>query len=114
MGTPKLVTRESLIKMLQHPNPKYVEAVIGRALVVLYERQSREEQQSHMTSEHNGVGFTQADARTGTRSAEIYLKTGKLLPWVVEAWTKPNVNGVPRIVKYWKQLNEAAVEKASQ
>jgi hypothetical protein len=31
--------------------------------------------------------------------------------WQIEKWLKPNKNGIPRICKYHRQLNEAAEEK---
>lgn len=112
--TAKLVTRESMIAMLHNPNAEYVQTVIGRALVALRERQTSAEQQMKTTNVDNNIGFTQADALRGTRSAEIYLRTGKLLPWVIEYWSKPNARGIPRLAKYWKQLNEAAMAKQNK
>jgi hypothetical protein len=36
-----------------------------------------------------------------------------LHPWQVEQWLKTDVRGTPRIVKYWKQLDEAAKQKVA-
>jgi len=102
------VTRESITEMLNNPNPKYVEAVIGRALVALLKNQTADEQASAETKEDNGVGFTGADAFGGTLTAKYYIKHKRLLNWQVEKWLKLGGNGYPRLAKYHKQLNAAA------
>ena len=38
----------------------------------------------------------------------------KMQDWQIERWLKPNARGQMRIVKYWKQLDEAAQERAAQ
>lgn len=87
--------------------------VIGRALVVLFEHQTTSEKASNSTKITNNVGFTQADARSGTITAKYYLKHKTLLAWQMDRWMKPARNGTPRIVKYWRQLNAAAAAKAA-
>ena len=109
----QIVTRDSLIAMLKNSNRAYVEAVIGRALVGIYDRQTDSEKVTNDTHNLNYVGFTGADAHSGCLTAKYYLKHKRLLDWQIEMWTKPNKNGVPRIAKYWKQLNEIAMEKAA-
>lgn len=84
-----------------------LEAFIGRALVVLMNRQTRDEKVETQTKHHNKVGFTSGDGKGGTLTAFYYLKHKKLEPWMVEKWTRPN-----RLAKYHRQLNEAAEEKA--
>mgnify|MGYP000143741699 CR=1 FL=1 len=106
-----IVTKESLIKMLSNSNVQYVDAVIGRALVGLLQRQTKAEQFSNETAENNGVGFTGADGHSGALTAKSFMKNGKLMDWQREMWLKPNKNGLPRIAKYHKQLNEIAMEK---
>ena len=109
----KLVTRDTIRTMLRNPNPRYVEVVIGRALVALMQRQTREEQNANDTREHNGVGFTGADARSGTITAKTFIRDNKLLDWQIGSWKKIAKSGYPRLAKYHKQLNEIALEKQS-
>jgi hypothetical protein len=86
---------------------------IGRALVVLNERQTIDEQSTEATRHHNGIGFTGCDARMGTSMAKFFSRNGYLTPKQVAYWRKPNVRGVPRIAKYAGQLLEIANEKAA-
>ena len=102
------VTRASLQAMLDNPNDKYVVQVIGRALVVLFKNQTRDEQAMNSTNKDNGIGFTGADAKSGSITAKYFIKHNTLLDWQVERWTKRASNGYARLAKYHKQLNEAA------
>lgn len=102
------VTRESITAMLNNPNPKYVEAVIGRALVALLNNQTADEQAMATTNEDNGIGFTGGDAYGGTLTAKYYIKHKSLLDWQVEKWLKVGANGFPRLAKYHAQLNAVA------
>ena len=114
MGKVKqIVTRDTIATMLRNPNRKYVETVVGRALVALLQRQTRSEQNANDTQEHNGVGFSGCDGRSGTLTAKSFVKNGGLLDWQIKRWTKPAKNGYPRLPKYAKQLNEIALEKAA-
>ena len=112
MKTKKLVTAESLQKLLDSDNQTLVTQAVGRALVVLMHRQTATEKQSNTTGVDNGVGFTGSDAFSGTVSAKSFLKHKTLQDWQVAKWTKKNAKGVARLTKYWRQLNEAAVAKA--
>jgi hypothetical protein len=85
---------------------------IGRALVAIFNFQTEDEKRASDTNELNGIGFTGADGHSGCISAKYYLKHKRLEQWQVERWLKTNKNGVRRISKYWKQLNEAATIKA--
>lgn len=105
------ITKESLIKMLKDERPGFREAVIGRALVAIFKFQTESEQAVNETRLNNMVGFTGADAYSGSLTAKYYLKHKSLLPWQVDLWMKPNVRGVPRIAKYWKQLDRVSKEK---
>lgn len=109
-----LVTRESLTELLSSNNPAKVQAVIGRALVVLLNNQTRDEQVMNTTNEDNGIGFTGADARAGSITAKFYIKNKRLEDWMVDNWTRGNINGVARLAKYHKQLNAAAEAKAAK
>ena len=85
---------------------------VARAVFVLNERQTADEQNSEATKYHNGVGFTGADARMGTSMAKFYSRTGYLTAKQIAYWRKPNKNGVMRIAKYAGQLLEIAETKA--
>lgn len=107
----QIVTRDTIARMLDNPNRKYVEAVIGRALLALLDRQTADEKIANDTRVWNAVGFSGADARSGSLTAKFYAKHGCLLDWQVNKWTKKGRNGYPRLCKYHKQLNEIALEK---
>ncbi len=100
--------KADIIKLLQ-TNDK----AIARALVVLNERQTADEQRSEDTKYHNGIGFTGADAKMGTSMAKFYEARGYLSPKQLAYWKKPNVKGVWRICKYAGQLLEIAEAKAA-
>lgn len=108
-----IVTRDTLQSMLNRADQDYVTKVVGRALVALMQRQTDEERSSNDTVEHNGVGFTGADARAGTLTAKSYLKNKTLADWQVAQWTKPTKSGYSRLTKYAKQLNEIALARQS-
>lgn len=102
------VTRDSLQSMLSNPNPAYVQAVIGRALVVLLNNQTSDEQANNATTKQNGIGFTGADAYSGSLTAKYYIKHKRLLDWMVDKWTKQNGKGYCRLAKYHAQLDAAS------
>lgn len=114
-----IVTKASLQALLDDPARRA--EVIGRALVVLFERQLDDEKQTNTTRTTNNVGFAQSDAKAGCIAAKTYLKraaarrrgedVAEVLPaFVVETWMAPQ-RGQPRIMKYTRQLNEAAMRK---
>lgn len=111
MAKQAIVTKDSLQQMLNNPNPAYVIAVIGRALVVLFNNQTRDEQSLNQTTNDNGIGFCGADARSGSITAKYFIKHKTLLPWQVELWTKVGSTGYSRLCKYHAQLNAAAAER---
>ena len=104
-----IVTRESLRTMLLTPNRAYVEKVVGRALVVLFRNQTATEQHANTTNNDNGVGFTGADARSGSLTAKYYMKHQHLTDWQLDRWIKAEASGFPKLCKYWRQLNEVAL-----
>jgi len=106
MSDRSIVTPESLNKLLADERLRL--HVVGRALVRILDRQTESEKVQATTKEWNGIGFTKADAKQGTITAKYYMKHKTLSQWQVDLWTRPNVNNVPRIVKYWRQLNEEA------
>ena len=106
----KIVTKAWICNFIQNQPRERVEVMVGRALVVLFKRQTQEEKYSNHTQERNNMGFNQADARAGTLTAKSYLKNGRLADWQLRQWT---ANGGKRIAKYHRQLNEEAVAKAT-
>jgi hypothetical protein len=109
-----LVTRDTLAQMLRNENRAYVEKVVGRALVALLQRQTKDEQATNDTRVWNSVGFSGADAKSGTLTAKSFLKRNALEDWQIQKWTKPSKNGYPRLCKYAAQLNDIAQSKAAQ
>jgi len=107
----KIVTKDSLQSMLDNPNPKYVERVVGKALYRILENQTSDEQRSNETRVHNGIGFTGADAKSGSLTAKFWKKNGYLAAWQLEKWTKKNDQGYSRLTKYHRQLNEVAIRR---
>lgn len=105
------VTRDTLNTMLSNHNPRYVSEVVGRALVVLFNNQTQSEKCANSTTDENGIGFTGADARTGSLTAKYFIKHHTLLPWQIEAWTKVGSTGYPRLCKYHRQLDVAAAHR---
>lgn len=108
-----IVTKESLHQMLIQAEPAKRAQIIGRALVVLLNRQTNAEQQANVTETHNNIGFTGADARSGSLTAKSFLKNGTLQEWQIEQWMRVGKSGFPRLCKYHGQLNEAAAAKAA-
>lgn len=103
-----IVTKSTITNLLNSDNPAKVEAVIGRALVVLLNNQTADEQRETQTKYNNGMGFAGADARSGTMTAKYWMKHKRLEDWMVEKWTRnPN-----RLSKYWRQLDASAQVKA--
>ncbi len=87
---------------------------VGRALIVLNERQTSSEQNCQTTISNNGVGFRPCDARMGTSMAQFYAKYNRLSERQLAYWRKPQAKGV-RIAMYWRQLIEIAeAKKAAQ
>lgn len=116
-----IVTKASLQALLDDPAKRA--DVIGRALVVLFERQLDDEKAANATRTTNNQGFAQSDAKAGCIAAKTYLKRAamrrrgelpegqEVLPeFVIQTWMAPQ-RGAPRISKYTRQLNEAAMKK---
>lgn len=86
---------------------------IARALLVLNARQTDDEQVTEDTRHRNGQGFRPCHARMGTSMAKFYSQRGYLSPKQIEYWRKRDKAGNMRIGIYWKQLIEAAQNKAT-
>ena len=110
MADKHIITRDKFIELLNGPHQIHV---IGRALVHLFNRQTDVEQRANNTRDWNEMGFTGVDGRSGCITAKYYLKHRTLLDWQIERWMKPNKHGIPRIAKYWKQIDEEARKKAN-
>lgn len=74
----KVWTRDEINALLHHSN-----AAVERAMVVLFERQTTDEQRSEDTKHLNSIGFSAAHARTGSYMAKWVLSgkhlTGRFL-----------------------------------
>lgn len=112
MSKNAIVTKASMIQMLADANEAKTIQIIGRALWAIFEFQTRDEQTTNSTRLWNDVGFSSADARSGSLTAKYWKKHGTLLDWQVGRWTR-NFRGAPRITKYHRQLNEIALAKAA-
>lgn len=102
-----MVTKEQIVSLL-----KTKDKAIARALVVLNDRQTADEQDSQATRIDNGRGFKPCHARMGTSMAQFYQRFGYLSPKQIAYWRKTDAKGTMRIACYWKQLMEVAAEKA--
>lgn len=106
-----VVTKDTLQQMLNNPNPKYVERVVGRALWAIFQNQTKDERDQNETRVHNGIGFTGSDARGGSLTAKSWKHNGYLAAWQIERWTKKNDKGFSRLTKYHRQLNDIATKR---
>jgi len=104
----KLVTRESLELLLASTDRNKVIQVVGRALVVINNNQTKVEQDAVQTLEHNGIGFTSGDAKGGTLTAKYFKRHNTLLDWQLEKWLRVTATGT-RLGKYHAQLNKEAI-----
>ena len=87
---------------------------IARALVVLNERQTADEQATEHTRHQNGRGFRPCHARMGTSMAKFFLRNEYLTAKQVAYWRKCDRAGNMRIGINWAQLIEAAQAKAAK
>lgn len=79
---------------------------IERALVVLHDRQTADEQSNRTTSKDNGVGFNGTDAAYLSYCAEWVKRGNHLSGNHVEKCGK-------RVKKYWRQILEEIELKAA-
>ena len=85
---------------------------VARALVVLKNRQTADEQRAEESKYHNGRGFRPCHAAVGTSMAMFYERNGYLTQKQINYWRKEGKQGM-RIAIYWRQLLEEAAEKAA-
>lgn len=100
------LTKENIVKLLSENDQ-----AIGRALMVLTDRQTFDEREAKDTKYRNGVGFTPADSKMGVSMGLQFKERNSLSAKQIAYWRKPNAKGVMRVSKYWKQLIDAAKEK---
>lgn len=103
------LSKEAIVTLLKS-NDK---AVI-RALLVLTERQTADEQNSEETRHLNGRGFRPCHARMGTSMAKFFQSRGFLTAKQISYWRALDKTGKMRIEIYAGQLLEVAVAKAQQ
>ena len=102
-----MLTKDAIVKLLE-TNDK----AVARALVVLHNNQTKDEQQTESTRNRNGEGFRPAHAKMGSSMATFYIARGYLTPKQIMYWRKKMADGNSRIGIYWRQLAEAAEAKA--
>ncbi len=105
-----MLTKEAIVELL-----KTDDKALCRALVLLNERQTVDEQASEATRYHNGRGFRPCHAKMGTSMANQIKRKGRLELSIkqLEYWRKPMACGNMKIGIYWKQLQEEAEKKAA-
>lgn len=102
------LTAEAIVNLLATND-----RAVGRALVVLRNRQTADEQISESTKHHNNRGFRPCHARMGTSMANFFERAGYLTPRQVAYWRVKEKTGKMRIAIYWRQLMEEAERKAA-
>lgn len=103
------LTKENIVALLEK-NDHAVE----RAIVVLFNNQTFDEQQAADVKYTNGRGFNARDAHYGTIAAKVYIRDGSLADWQIRYWRKRDKRGNMKIGIYWKQLIEAAQLKMKE
>ena len=98
------LTKESIVELLA-TNDK----AVGRALLVLLNNQTADEQSSSITKYNNGKGFKGCHANIGTSFAKYFQRTGTLTPKQL-AYARGRMN----IFQYHRQLIEAAKAKQAE
>lgn len=104
-----MLSKEAIQKLLAEDD-----RAIARALLVLNERQTSDEQAQEGTRWLNGMGFRPCHARMGTSMAKFFKRNGFLTPKQIAYWRVKDRTGNTRIEIYWKQLQEAAAMKAAK
>ncbi len=102
-----MLTKEKVLQLLRDDK-----RAVARALVVLHERQTHDEQAQEGTRYLNGRGFRPCHARMGSSMAKQFLRTSFLSDKQINYWRKLDRTGAMRIGIYWGQLLEEAENKA--
>lgn len=103
-----MVTKSEIITLLRTND-----RAVARALVVLADRQTADEQASESTRYDNGRGFRPCHARMGTSMAKFFRARGYLSAKQVAYWRAAMKSGQMRIEIYAGQLMDAAKVKAA-
>jgi len=103
-----MTNKSQIIELL-----KTRDVAVARALVVLNERQTADEQVQETVKYHNGMGFRPCHARMGTSMANFYTKFGRLSEKQIAYWRKLDKTGKMRIEIYAGQLLLIAEAKAA-
>jgi hypothetical protein len=103
-----MTTKAQIVELL-----KTNDKAVARALVVLNEHQTSDEQNTEQTRYLNGRGFRPCHARMGTSMAGFYTKFNRLSPKQVNYWRALMKDGKMRIEIYAGQLLAIATEKAA-
>lgn len=108
-----VVTHDSLRAMIITADSEKRMRIIGRALVAMWERQLPHEKKSFRTTNHNGRGFCANDSVRGSFDALSFKRTRMISPARVQWWIdcSPSTKDM-RILRYTRQLNEIAQERA--
>lgn len=101
-----MITKDELLQLL-----KTNDKAVARALVLLNNRQTLDEQATQGTRYLNGMGFRPCHARMGTSMATFFERTGYLSPKQVAYWRSTDKSGAMRIGLYWRQILEEAEAK---
>lgn len=96
-----MITKEEIQEKVRS-DPRWA----ARAIVVLYDRQTADEQNVSATIEHNTIGFNGVDAEILSSFARQVL-AGRTLS------QKQLAIAYKKLPKYWRQLLEAAKAKGS-
>lgn len=104
-----MLSKQAIVSLLA-TNDK----AVARALVVLKNRQTFDEQTSESVRHLNGRGFRPCHARMGTSMAKFYERYSYLSEKQLAYWRKTDRKGNMRIAIYWRQLAEEAEAKAAQ
>jgi hypothetical protein len=73
--------------------------MVYKSLMLIYERQTADEQRVKATTDLNSIGFTGVDGEILSSFSEGYKKYGSLTP-------KQMAIARPKMKKYWRQLIE--------
>lgn len=98
-----MLSKDSIVKLLETND-----LAVARALLVLNERQTQDEQASENTRYRNGRGFRPCHARMGSSMAKFFGRNGYLSPKQVNYWRARDRQGNMRIGIYAGQLLEVA------
>lgn len=104
-----MLTKDGLLELLA-TNDK----AIARALIVLHNRQTSDEQAQEVTNHHNGRGFRPCHSRMGSSMAKFYLRYNYLSSKQVAYWRIRNSKGQMKIAIYHAQILEEAAKKSAQ